>query len=78
VYKSTGKIAQELLLKNRGILKEKNIADIIVFDEENFQDNSTVDQPYRYATGIDNLIINGQIVLKYGKYTGLKSGQIIK
>lgn len=78
VYKSTGKVAKELLLKGRGVLKEKNIADIVVFDEKDFQDKSTVDQPYQYATGVKDLIINGQIALKYGKYTGLMSGSIVK
>ncbi|HIP50241.1 MAG TPA: hypothetical protein EYG99_02205 [Candidatus Pacebacteria bacterium] len=78
VHKATGKIAEELLLKNRGVLKEKYIADIVIFDKEKFQDMSTVNQPYRYASGVKSLIINGQVVLKYGKYTGLRSGQIIK
>jgi len=78
VYKSTGKVAKELLLKKRGLLKEKNIADIVIFDEKEFQDKSTINQPYRYASGVKDLIINGQVVLKYGKYTGLRSGRIIK
>ncbi len=78
IYKATGKVADELLLKKRGVLKEGNIADIVIFDEEKFQDESTVEQPYRYANGVDSLIVNGQVALKYNKYTGLRSGQIIK
>ncbi len=78
IYKATGKVADELLLKKRGVLKEGNIADIVIFDEEKFQDESTVEQPYRYASGVDSLIVNGQVALKYNKYTGLRSGQIIK
>jgi len=78
VHKSTGKVAMELSLEDRGILKEKNIADIVVFDESEFQDKSMLDQPYRYASGVKSLIVNGQVALKYGKYTGLRSGQIVK
>ncbi len=78
VYKMTGKVANELLLKQRGVLKEGNIADIVIFDEDKFQDKSTIEQPYRYANGVEGLIVNGQVVLKYNKYTGLRPGQIIK
>jgi len=78
VYKSTGKVAKELLLDNIGVLKENNVADIVIFDEKDFRDYATADRPYQYAKGVKNLIISGQVVVKYGKYTGLRSGRIVK
>ncbi len=78
VHKSTGKVAKELGIDNRGIIKTGMLADIVIFEEKNFKDNSTVEQPYKYATGVKNLIINGQVVVKYGKYIGIRSGLIIK
>jgi N-acyl-D-amino-acid deacylase len=78
IYKISGKVAQELNIKNRGLLKEGLMADIVIFDLNKFQDNSTLEQPYKYATGLYSLIVNGQITIKYGKYTGLRAGQIIR
>jgi N-acyl-D-amino-acid deacylase len=78
IYKSTGKVAQELQINDRGILKTGLRADIAVFDLNNFKDRSTLEQPYRYATGVQTLIVNGQMTMKYGKYTGIRSGQVIR
>jgi N-acyl-D-amino-acid deacylase len=78
IYKISGKVAQELNIEDRGLLKEGLMADIVIFDLNKFQDNSTLEQPYKYATGLYSLIVNGQITIKYGKYTGLRAGQIIR
>ncbi len=78
VYKATGKVAQELQIEDRGILKSGLVADIVIFDLNNFNDQSTLEQPYKYATGVQSLIVNGQMAMKYGKYTGIRSGQVIR
>src|ERR1700751_6071365 len=37
--------------ENRGLLRPGNWADIVVFDPEKVQDNSTYKDPHHYATG---------------------------
>ncbi|XLQ19860.1 MAG: N-acyl-D-amino-acid deacylase family protein [Candidatus Moraniibacteriota bacterium] len=78
VYKSTGKIVDELGIDGRGLIKEGYIADINIFSIEDFEDNATIENPYQYATGLQNMIINGQVVIKYGKYNGVRAGKVIK
>jgi N-acyl-D-amino-acid deacylase len=78
VHKATGKVAKELGIGKRGFLKKNFNADIVVFDLETFKDNSSLKRPYEYATGVKNLIINGQTAIKYGKYTGVQPGDVIK
>jgi N-acyl-D-amino-acid deacylase len=78
IYKCTNKVAQELNIKDRGIIKEDKVADIVIFDEKNLIDHSTLEQPYKYATGVQTLIVCGQVAIKYGKYTGIRAGQIIR
>lgn len=77
IHKSTGKVAKELRIKDRGILAAGYVADIAVFDPKNFVDHAKADRPYHYASGVDCLFINGQMAIKYGKYTGIRSGDII-
>ena len=78
VYKSTGKIVDELGIDGRGLIKNGYVADINIFSIENFEDNATIENPYQYATGLQNMIINGQVVIKYGKYNGVRAGKVIK
>jgi len=78
VHKSTGKIANTLGISDRGIIKQGFIADIVIFDLKNMRDKSTMERPYQYATGVHTLIVNGQVAVKYGKYTGIRSGCVIR
>ncbi len=78
VYKSSGKVAQELHITDRGILEEGRAADIVIFDPEIFTDHATPERPYQYATGVKWLIVNGQVAIKYGTYTGIRSGTVIR
>ena len=78
VHKSTGKVADKLQIKDRGLLRENYFADIVIFDEKKFRDVSSVERPYVYADGVQELIINGQLVVKYGQYRGLRVGDVIK
>lgn len=78
IHKSSGKIAAELNIVDRGLLEEGRAADIIVFDPDSFTDHATPDRPYQYATGVKWLLVNGQMAIKYGKYTGIRSGNVIR
>ena len=78
VYKSSGKVAKELNITDRGVIEEGRTADIVIFDPEIFMDHSTPERPFQYATGVKYLLINGQMTIKYGKYTGIRSGNVIR
>ena len=77
IKKITGVPASMLGLKNRGILKEKYVADISIFDKNNFKDMATYFSPYKYASGIKLLLISGNIAFFQEKFLG-KFGKVIK
>ena len=64
----TQKPASVLKLKDRGTVKESNIADIVVFDPKTIKDTSTYQSPRLFPTGINYVIINGEMVIDNGKY----------
>jgi len=75
----TQKPASVLQLKDRGIVKESNVADIVVFDPKTIKDMSTYQNPRLYPTGINYVIINGEIVIDNGGYVaGCHSGMLLK
>ncbi len=78
IHKSTGKVAQELGLLDRGIIKNGVVADIAIFDPRVYTDQSCTYDAYQYAKGVQWLIVSGQMAIKYGKYTGVRAGKVLR
>jgi N-acyl-D-amino-acid deacylase len=65
-------------LKNRGFLRERYWADLVVFDPAKVRDNATFEAPHQYATGFAHVFINGIEVVKDDKHTGAKPGRAVR
>ena len=78
IRKMTGAPAEKFGIKKRGLLKKSNFADILMLDQNGVASPANTENPYQYARGIELVIINGEIVLKDGEYTGNRNGQVIK
>ena len=66
IRKMTNLPASVLGLKDRGLIKEGYWADIVIFDANKIKDNSTWDDPHQYPSGIDLVMVNGNISLEKG------------
>ena len=63
---------------DRGLLRPGQWADVTIFDPQRVIDHATFDKPHQYATGIEYVIVNGEMVLdKGGKHTGRRPGTIL-
>ena len=69
--------AQRLGLKDRGLLKEGLIADLVVFNPQTVIDKATFDEPKKYPVGIDYVLVNGALVVDEGKHTGVLNGRAL-
>ena len=63
---------------DRGWIKEGYIADIAIIDLDNIENGSSIHNPHVYSKGINYLLINGELAIDKGKYTGKLPGKIIK
>jgi len=70
--------ARHLKLVKRGELKNGNYADIVIFDPASITDHATYDKPHQYATGMMDVFVNGEQVLKAGEHTNAKPGKFVK
>ena len=62
--------AHNLGLHDRGLLKPGYFADVVVFDPETVTDHATFEKPQQFATGVEQVLVNGELVLKDGEPTG--------
>jgi len=77
IKKITGKSAEILRLKDRGIIAEGKKADIVVLNNETLATNENHIDPRVWPTGIEYVLVNGKIAVQDGKYTGTRSGTVV-
>ncbi|PYS92720.1 MAG: D-aminoacylase [Acidobacteria bacterium] len=77
IRKMTSWPATRLRIASRGLIKEGMWADAVIFDYDKIQDNSTYEYPFRPPSGIEQVLVNGQVVIENGKHTGAKPGMVI-
>lgn len=70
--------ATNLGLRQRGFLRPGYYGDVVVFDPAAIQDHATFEKPKQLATGVDDVFVNGVQVLKDGKHTGARPGQVVR
>jgi N-acyl-D-amino-acid deacylase len=75
--KMTSAPAARLGLSDRGVLRDGYWADIVVFDPAAVRSNATYDDPRQFPTGIDVVIVNGELVIDDGVHTGALPGRAI-
>ena len=78
IQKITSGPAQKLKLYGRGAIIKNNYADLVIFDPQKIKDRATYKNPYQYPEGIEWVIINGQIAVENGNFTGIKAGRILR
>jgi N-acyl-D-amino-acid deacylase len=78
VRKLTSLPATRMRLFDRGALREGLWADLTIFDFERIQDNATYENPVAVPTGVEYVLVNGQIVVDEGKHTGAKPGKVLR
>ncbi len=77
IRKMTSLPAQFLGLNDRGLLLEGFKADIVIFNPETVRDNATYADAHKYATGVEYVIVGGQISVESGKYNGALNGNVL-
>ncbi|MEL6941848.1 MAG: D-aminoacylase, partial [Bacteroidota bacterium] len=78
IHKMTALPANCLNLKDRGQLKIGYKADITIFNPKTVKDEGTFIAPHQYPTGIEYVIVNGQLTVDEGVFKFVKSGKILK
>jgi N-acyl-D-aspartate/D-glutamate deacylase len=75
IRKMTSMPATRFGLKGRGTIRAGSYADVVVFDYDELDDVSTVEQPLAYCRGVEHVLVNGAPVIVEGEHTGARPGR---
>ncbi len=77
VRKMTSLAAEQIQIKERGLLREGYFADIVVFDPQAVVDRATFEKPHQYPVGIETVIVNGAPTVRNGQHTRVRAGRAL-
>jgi N-acyl-D-aspartate/D-glutamate deacylase len=78
VAKLTSVPAGRLGLRDRGVVRDGAVADLVVFDPATVADQATYTDPAQYPTGIQHVIVNGRTAILDGTETGERAGRLLR
>jgi N-acyl-D-aspartate/D-glutamate deacylase len=70
--------AARLGLRDRGVVREGALADLVVFDPDTVADRATYPRPVEHPTGIDHVVVNGRLAVRDGVETGERPGRLLR
>ncbi len=77
IHKMTGLPAEQFGLAKRGVLKEGNAADVLVFDPAAIKEKTTYARPHQLSEGMRHIFVNGIHTLAEGRPTGMRGGTFL-
>lgn len=77
IRSSTSLPAQIMGLRDRGLIREGMVADLVVFDLATIRDKATFFEPHQYSEGIEHVFVNGVAVVDQSKPTWALPGKVI-
>jgi N-acyl-D-amino-acid deacylase len=78
IRKMTSAPAARLGLRERGVIRDSAIADLVVFDPATVRSTATYEEPRSYPVGIEHVIVAGVAVVADGVHTGTTPGRALR
>jgi N-acyl-D-amino-acid deacylase len=75
VYRMTGAAAAQMGIRDRGVIRERYMADLVVFNPSTVKDMATYERPHQYPVGIEYVVVNGVVALDPKGLTGARPGR---
>jgi dihydroorotase/N-acyl-D-amino-acid deacylase len=70
--------AARIGLRDRGVVREGAVADLVVLDPATVADTATYEEPARTPAGIPHVIVAGRLAIRDGAETGARTGRLLR
>ena len=74
----TSQAAAAFGLNDVGLVQEGYRANLVVFDPAKVADRATFEDPVQFPTGIRDVLVGGEFVVRAGRPTGKRPGKVGK
>ncbi len=78
IHKMTGLAAKHMGFKDRGVIAEDKVADLVLFNRHTVIDKSTVASPHQPSEGVISVWVQGEQVYADGQTSAARPGQVIR
>jgi N-acyl-D-amino-acid deacylase len=78
IRKMTSFPAQKFGLWRKGMVRQGMDADLLLFDPHTIAERSSFQDPHQYPVGLPYVIVNGQVAVDQGRYTGIFAGRVLR
>jgi N-acyl-D-amino-acid deacylase len=77
VRSMTGASAHAFRIRDRGEIRPGALADVVVFDLDRVNDPADFLEPHRYGEGMVWVLVNGELAVDEGEFTGARAGEVL-
>ena len=77
IHRMSGRSAGILGWPHRGVIREGAFADLVLLDPATVRDEATFADPWLPPRGIDVVMVNGEVVVEQGSFTGRRAGRVL-
>jgi N-acyl-D-amino-acid deacylase len=78
IRRMTSFACQRLRIFDRGIIREGMWADLTIFDYKTIRARGDYQNPQQKPEGIEYVLVNGQIAVEHGDFTGIQAGKVLR
>jgi N-acyl-D-amino-acid deacylase len=78
IHRMTSLPARTFHFRDRGLVREGMVADLVIFDPARIEDRATYAKPHQFAGGFDFVFVNGKIAIDNNKLTDTRAGRPLK
>ena len=78
IHQSPGLPADVFGFPDRGRVRVGNVADLVVFDLDRLTDHATYTEPQRFPSGIELVIVAGEIAVEGGRQSESCRGSVLR